>query len=198
MYFKNSAGLYGKPVKVIHAGEWHVSNRDEMILTILGSCVAVCIHDPVNRVSGMNHFMLPGHTSASDISSGRTARYCITAMKILMENLTRLGAGTHRMRASIFGGGTMTGPHAGCLFGNSPLSGQNVRIAKLFLEMEDIPLCQEDTGGSYSRKIIMDVTSGRVYMKRKTDMGDGVNPPFTPSSPRPGGADPPFIFHRGR
>ena len=99
--------LYGKPVKVIHAGEWHVSDCDEMILTILGSCVAVCIHDPVNRVSGMNHFMLPGHLSNSDIFKEKTARYGITAMKILIKNLYSLGAERSNMRAMIFGGGTM-------------------------------------------------------------------------------------------
>ena len=185
MYFRSSAELYGKPVKVIHAGEWHVSNSDEMILTILGSCVAVCIHDPVNRVSGMNHFMLPGHISEPDVSGDRTSRYCITAMKILLENLTGIGAERDHLRASIFGGGSMTDSSTHCTFGDEPLPSQNVRIAKLFLELEDIPLCQDDTGGPYSRKIFMDVRIGRVYMKRKTGMEDLHSPVFAAASPPP-------------
>jgi len=137
------------------------------------------IHDPVNRVSGMYHFMLPGHISESDMANDRTARYCITAMKIIIRNLTGMGVKKTAMRASIFGSGTVTGSATKSAFGGAPLAGQNVRFAKLFLEMEDIPLCQDDTGGPYSRKIIMDVRSGRVYMKRKTGMEDMKSPLFT-------------------
>lgn len=172
MYFNSCAEVYGKPVKVIHAGEWHVSNSDEMILTILGSCVAVCIHDPVNRVSGMNHFMLPGHISDPDIPRDKTARYGITAMKILLKNLTGLGADRSSMRAMIFGGGAMLAPPAGYAGLGEPLPNLNVRIAKLFLEMEDIQLDQSDTGGTFSRKIMMDVRSGKVFMRKKTRVED--------------------------
>ncbi|MBP7734342.1 MAG: chemotaxis protein CheD [Spirochaetes bacterium] len=172
MYFNSSAQVYGKPVKVIHAGEWHVSNSDEMILTILGSCVSVCIHDPVNRVSGMNHFMLPGHISDLDMSREKTARYGITAMKILLKNLTGLGADRSTMRAMIFGGGAMLTPPPGCTGLGEPLPNMNVRIAKLFLEMEDIRLDECDTGGTFSRKILMDVRSGKVFMRKKTRVED--------------------------
>ena len=185
MYFNSSAQVYGKPVKVIHAGEWHVSNSDEMVLTILGSCVAVCIHDPVNRVSGMNHFMLPGRISDRDISGEKTARYGITAMKILLKNLAGLGADRSSMRAMIFGGGAMLTPPAGYTGLGEPLPDLNVRIAKLFLEMEDIQLDQSDTGGSFSRKIMMDVRSGKVFMRKKTRMEDlrVREPPFLDQVP---------------
>ncbi len=166
MYFRNSSDIYGKPVKVIHPGEWHVSDRDEMIYTILGSCVAVCLHDPVTRVSGMNHFMLPGHISDSDISRERTARYGITAMKELLQNLERLGADRSTMKAMIFGGGSMLDDRRGHTRKDDAIPCQNVRIAKLFIEMEDIALEQTDTGGAYSRRIIMDVRSGRLFMRK--------------------------------
>ncbi len=62
---------------------------------------------------------------------------------------------------------------------------QNVRIVKLFIEIDDIPLQQDDTGGSYSRIIIMDVRSGTVYMRKNTSMGDFQEPLVFASSPLP-------------
>lgn len=40
-------------------GDYYVTNQDEMLTTVLGSCVAACIRDVVTGVGGMNHFMLP-------------------------------------------------------------------------------------------------------------------------------------------
>jgi chemotaxis protein CheD len=42
-------------------GDYAASNQEgEILQTLLGSCVATCIHDPVARVGGLNHFLLPG------------------------------------------------------------------------------------------------------------------------------------------
>jgi chemotaxis protein CheD len=184
MYFKKSAGIYGKPVKVIHAGEWHVSQSDEMILTILGSCVAVCIHDPVNRISGMNHFMLPGHVSKSDIFKDRTTRYGITAMKVIIQKLIDIGAEKSYLRAMIFGGGTMLDSLSGNIIRDDPLPLQNVRIAKLFIELEDIPLERADTGGTCARKIMMDVQSGKVFLRKSGSTDEIRQSLFLTGSPR--------------
>ena len=61
-FFDNSSQSW--MVKVF-PGEFHVTARpDETLVTILGSCVAACIRDPVTGLGGMNHFMLPqGHSS---------------------------------------------------------------------------------------------------------------------------------------
>ena len=166
MYLEHTAAKYSKPVKIINAGEWHVSREDEIITTVLGSCVAVCLHDPVNRISGMNHFMLPGRISKADIFSDRAARYGITAMKELLHVLEQEGADRSVMTAMIFGGGSMIdGLNAGRA-ALDPLPGQNVRIARIFIELEDIPLVRDDTGGIYSRKVMMDVLSGTVFLKK--------------------------------
>src|SRR5271157_1725933 len=95
----------GKKVKIIQPGEYHVSAEDEMIGTLLGSCVSVCLHDPVTQVSGMNHFMLPGRIVQADIFQDRTARYGITAINELLAQMEAAGAFRERMTAKVFGGG---------------------------------------------------------------------------------------------
>jgi chemotaxis protein CheD len=170
MYLEQSEYRYTKPVKVIHAGEWYVSGKDELIYTILGSCVAVCLHDDETHISGMNHFMLPGRISKVDIFSDRTARYGITAMKELLQSLEKEGAVKSRLRAMIFGGGTMIEGLSPEGTSQDPIPEQNTRIARLVLEMEDIPLDRDDTGGMYARKLMLDVLSGRAFVGKTRSM----------------------------
>lgn len=86
MYIKNS-NKYKKRINVIQPGEYFVSDKDEMISTLLGSCVSVCLHDPVRFISGMNHFMLPGKISESDIYSDKSAKFGITAINYLIHQI---------------------------------------------------------------------------------------------------------------
>ena len=73
-------------------GEYYVSSRDMLIVTVLGSCVAACIRDSGNGIGGMNHFMLPdgGADETSPLST--SARYGAYAMEILINHITKLGA----------------------------------------------------------------------------------------------------------
>ena len=156
---------YKKPVKVIHAGEYYISNKDELIQTLLGSCIAVCLYDPVNKIAGMNHFMLPGKITKSDIFKDMSARYGISAINQLLEGMIKKGSDIRKIKAKLFGGG--------CVLkykrrGKS-IPNDNIRLAKVMLEVEDIPIVENDTGGSYTRKIILDVKSGNVYCKKTTN-----------------------------
>ena len=80
-----------------------VSEPDVVLSTILGSCVAACMRDPVAGVGGMNHFLLPG--SAEALSSGGDAtRYGVHLMELLINGLLKKGARRDRLEAKIFGG----------------------------------------------------------------------------------------------
>ena len=155
---------YGKLVKIINAGEYYTSADDELIGTLLGSCVAVCLYDRVKRISGMNHFMLPGRISKADIFRDRSAKYGIIAMNKLLERLRELGAERGNIVAKIFGGGSMLEFERRVI----TIPDENVRLAKIILEMEDIPINELDTGGRFTRKVMMDVQSGRVYLRKAT------------------------------
>jgi chemotaxis protein CheD len=163
MYTRESS-KYGKLVKMIHAGEYYTSAENELIGTLLGSCVAVCLYDRVRGISGMNHFMLPGRISKADIFQDRSAKYGIIAINRLLERLRELGARRDNLVAKVFGGGSMFEFERRL----NTIPDENVRLAKIILELEDIPITELDTGGRFTRKVMMDVQSGRVYLKKTT------------------------------
>ena len=155
---------YEKEIKVIHPGEFYVSSEDEIIGTLLGSCVAVCLTDIKSGIAGMNHYMLPGRISSVDIFQDKTARYGITAINMLLSNMIKKGAVKENLEAKIFGGGHVmeTGKEA------AVIPNDNVKLARIMMEFEDILVTHSDVGSNYTRKLLLNVKSGKVYLKKTT------------------------------
>lgn len=136
-------------------GEYHVSGDDELaITTLLGSCVAACISDPIARVGGMNHFLLPGE----DTSSPLVARHGVHLMELLINGLLKIGAGRHRLEAKLFGG-------ARTMLGLGDFGAANVRFAQEFLKREGIAIVGGSLGGETGRRIQFWPATGRVRQK---------------------------------
>ncbi len=141
-------------------GEFYATAEDEVIVTVLGSCVAACIMDPIAMVGGMNHFMLPVKQGERDPDVFFAARYGAAAMEYLINNLLHLGAQRDRLVAKAFGGGkVMRGM-------STDVGGQNVDFVREFLRNEDIPIWSEDLGGPYPRKVYFFPHTGQVLVKR--------------------------------
>ncbi len=141
-------------------GEFYATADDEVIVTVLGSCVAACIMDPIAMVGGMNHFMLPVKQGERDPDVFFAARYGAAAMEYLINNLLHLGAQRDRLVAKAFGGGkVMRGM-------STDVGGQNVDFVREFLRNEDIPLWSEDMGGPHPRKVYFFPHTGQVLVKR--------------------------------
>ncbi len=176
MYIRNLHRL-SKPLKVLYPGDCYVSNKDEYIGTLLGSCVAVCLYDTVNKVAGMNHFVLPGKVVQSIAKKKLTAddeqkellKYGTRSIENLIAQMEKYGDRKHIV-AKIFGGGKVLN-YQTAQYG---ISNMNVRIAKVLLEMADIPIVSEDVGGTVARKVVFDVETGRAYCKQlsKVDKKD--------------------------
>lgn len=90
-----------KRVHIIQGEYKVVSDPDVVLTTILGSCVAACLRDPVSGVGGMNHFLLPGTGS---VTGGDATRYGVHLMELLINGLLKQGARRDRLEAKIFGG----------------------------------------------------------------------------------------------
>jgi chemotaxis protein CheD len=139
---------------VIVQGECKVSsNPNDVIATILGSCIAACIRDPLAVVGGMNHFLLPG-----DLKSGKNSgseAYGVHLMEVLLNSLMVQGADRGRLEAKIFGGARM-------ISGLSDIGRKNADFANRFLKHEGIPVLAEDIGGDRGRRIEYWPCSGRV------------------------------------
>ncbi|MDO9416081.1 chemoreceptor glutamine deamidase CheD [Pararhizobium sp.] len=144
-------------VKRVHViqGEFKVFNDPHVVLsTILGSCVAACMRDPVIGVGGMNHFLLPGSADASG-SGGDATRYGVHLMELLINGLLKQGARRDRLEAKIFGG-------AKTIAKFSNVGEQNALFAKRFLMDEGIQIVGESTGGDHGRKLEYWPSSGRA------------------------------------
>jgi chemotaxis protein CheD len=135
-------------------GEFHVAESDELALTtVLGSCVAACINDPLARVGGMNHFLLPGEESGKQARDRE--RYGVHLMELLVNGLMQLGARRDRLQAKLFGG-------ARVVRGLSDIGLKNGEFADRFLRYEGIAIVNKDLGGELGRRIQFWPASGRA------------------------------------
>ena len=155
-------------------GEFKVSDNAQTVLTtLLGSCVAACIRDPVAGVGGMNHFLLPGAEVGSQKESERLG---VHLMELLLNGLMRQGAQRDRLVAKVFGGARM-------MSGLSDIGHKNAEFAKRFLAYEGIKVVSGDTGGQQGRRIQFWPVTGRAlqsYISQVVDM-----PPPRALAPRP-------------
>lgn len=145
---------------ILYAGEFFASREDIIISTVLGSCVSVCLYDPVEKAGGMNHFMLPAR---SEFDENRLytpdTRYGIHAMDMLVNQVLKKGARRENLKAKIFGGSASGEPAAS-------VGEKNIRFARKYLEVEKILIDGEDTGGKEARKIFFFPLTGKVFLKR--------------------------------
>jgi chemotaxis protein CheD len=141
----------------IGPGEYYITQRDMLIVTVLGSCVSACLRDPVAKVGGMNHFMLPDRDAEGPLSA--SARYGAYAMEVLINQLFALGARRERLEAKVFGA-------ARVLPGMSDIGERNAAFAIDYLKRESIRVLAEDLGHDEPCKIYYFAQSGRVLLKR--------------------------------
>lgn len=152
---------------IIDPGEYYVSNENLIISTLLGSCVSACLWDPVNRIVGMNHFLL-AHTRyrvKGEVLVSEAGRYGIHSMELMINTMLKSGAQRRHIRAKAFGGGSMMGnrPAQDKFFA---VGAVNVRFIREFLQREKIPLDKEHLGGDQGRIIHFHSHDFSVYMKR--------------------------------
>lgn len=145
-------------VKIL-PGEYYVTQRELVIVTVLGSCVSACIRDPETRIGGMNHFMLPEYMGEGDSPLSASARYGAYAMEVLINKLQGLGARRERLQAKLFGGGRV-------LAGMTDVGSRNTKFVVDYLRRERIPVLAEDMGDVCPRKVYFFPHSGRVLVKQ--------------------------------
>jgi chemotaxis protein CheD len=126
------------------------SNPEEALTTILGSCIAACIRDPLAGVGGMNHFLLP------DGAAGDRQRcYGVNAMELLINDILKHGGERKRLQAKLFGG-------ANVVAALTDVGSRNTAFARQFLSDEGIPVVGGDVGGALARRIQYMPASGRA------------------------------------
>lgn len=151
-------GRYGARIL---PGEFYVTRADEVIMTLLGSCVSACIRDPRTGAGGMNHFMLPqvGEDSSTPWLKQASTRYGNYAMERMINELLKGGARREELEAKLVGGGRMYNSE-----GN--IGRQNVDFARAYLAEEGIRIWAEDVGGDWPRRVQFIPREGRMRVLR--------------------------------
>jgi chemotaxis protein CheD len=152
-------------------GEYFVTRSDEIITTVLGSCISACARDPALRIGGMNHFMLPedithGSSTWLEPKAGMSTRYGAFAMESLINDLMKLGARRERLEVKLTGGGRI-------LASMTDVGERNIQFARNWLSLEGLKITGEDVGDSYPRRIHYFPASGRVLMFRLPSLDHG-------------------------
>jgi chemotaxis protein CheD len=119
---------------------------DIMLSTLLGSCIAVCLHDAKARIGGMNHFLLGEPDAGQHVGAQDMQRYGVHAMELLINAMMKTGAVRSRLRAHIYGGATI-------IAGLGGIGKSNATFARRFIETEGIAIGHVDVGGSRARKV---------------------------------------------
>jgi chemotaxis protein CheD len=137
----------------VHAGDCFVTmQEDEIAATVLGSCISACIRDPIAKVGGMNHFLLPGKTDAAD-----TMRFGAFAMEQLINEILKRGGRRERLEIKLFGGGNVIKSSA--LIGT-----KNIEFVHQYLADEELRILSEDVGDVWPRKVRYQPVTGRAWV----------------------------------
>ncbi|MBP6096939.1 MAG: chemoreceptor glutamine deamidase CheD [Methyloversatilis sp.] len=139
-------------------GEFFVTTRDMLLVTVLGSCVAACIRDPERGIGGMNHFMLPDGGAGA---MSKSARYGGYAMELLVNELIKSGARRGALEAKVFGGGRVMASLSSANVGE-----RNSEFVLDYLRQEGIPILAQDLQDKHARKIYFFPRAGRVLVKK--------------------------------
>jgi chemotaxis protein CheD len=158
VYFDNQHKL--EAAKLL-PGEYYVTGRDMVLVTVLGSCVTACIRDRLSGIGGMNHFMLPDAGLDQDNPVSLSARYGAFAMEILINSLISLGAQRTLLEAKVFGGGNVLPGMTTMNIGQ-----RNADFALSFLSAEKIRVVARDLIDVFPRKVYFFPKSGKVLVKK--------------------------------
>ena len=147
--------------------EYYVTEDGLALTTVLGSCVAACLHDPQAGVAGMNHFMLPAEAEEQPRTHADAMRYGEYAMDVLLRELLRAGARRERLHAKVFGGGAVLPTMTTLNIGD-----RNADFVLQYLRKEGIAVAAQDLRGPHARRVCFMPSTGKaVVRKLRTQAG---------------------------
>ncbi len=152
-------GRFPHEIAAILPGEFFVSQDPMIVYTVLGSCVSACVRDPIAKIGGMNHFMLPKPKDGGSDSWGESTRYGSYAMESLINEILQRGGIKSRLEVKLFGAGKIYD-------GNIDVGARNAEWVLEFLRTEGLAACKTDLGDVFPRKVYYFTESGRVLLKK--------------------------------
>jgi chemotaxis protein CheD len=149
----------------VFPGEYYVTSKDdEVLVTVLGSCVSACIRDPRAGIGGMNHFMLPHSKAGNWAGDMQSTRFGNFAMEKLLNELLKAGCSRNSLEIKVFGGGNVTDTQ-------NAIGTENSDFILRYLEAEGLRCAAQDLRGQLPRRIHYTPVTGKV-IRRLLGTGD--------------------------
>ncbi|WP_370571988.1 chemotaxis protein CheD [Methanomethylovorans sp.] len=146
---------------VIGMADYAVTRSPDKLTTLgLGSCVGIALYDPVTKIGGLIHIMLPTIENAR-FTDNRT-KFADSGIPFLVEEMIRVGASRRRMVAKIAGGAKMFSFSSDV---NLNIGERNIQATKVVLAEMKVPIIAEDVGKNYGRTVVLDTDTGVYYIK---------------------------------
>jgi len=140
----------------IYQGDFYVSSRPDLYLTtVLGSCIAVCVRDPMSGTGGMNHFLLPDADFTEEHYPSLALRYGSYSIERLINAILSRGGRRERLEVKVFGGANVNDT-------NSNIGGRNVDFIEHYFAKERISITAADLRGVHPRKLRYFPSTGRA------------------------------------
>lgn len=143
--------------KINEGGVCVLSRSEHVIMTTLGSCISVCMFDPIIKVGGMNHFLLPEEKN-TERKDNFSMRYGNNAMEILLNEILKRGGQRSRIVLKAFGAGNVLSIKA-------EIGAKNQEFLKKYIADEDMALETCDLGGDYPRRVAFFPSTGKAFVK---------------------------------
>lgn len=138
-----------------------ITRQEGILITYaLGSCIGISFYDPMIKLGALLHIMLPEKSGAKD---GNVFKFADTGIRETLRKLTAFGGSKSRMVCKIAGGAKMFEMKGNGGLGN--IGERNAQNVKRILMAEGLRVTSEDVGANYARTMLLDVTTGNVYVR---------------------------------
>jgi chemotaxis protein CheD len=146
---------------IVAVGKYYVARNPTQLICIgLGSCLAVTLYDPKNRIGSLAHAMLPNYVEGIDKSN--PGKYVDTSIYLMVDEILEMGGNRRAIEAKLVGGSQM---FSFISPGALDIGSRNIEIAKKILDQEGIPIKKEDVGGTKGRTITFDIRTGEMEVR---------------------------------
>lgn len=143
----------------VRIADFKTAVSPDILRTVLGSCIGICLYDQEKKMGGLSHIMLP----SSDDDNARKEKYADTAIPLLLEKMEKAGADRKKITAKLVGGATMFKISVESLIGN--IGNRNTEMVRRVLKDYQIKITAEEVGGDFARTIDFYLDSGLIKIK---------------------------------
>ncbi|HET8870463.1 MAG TPA: chemotaxis protein CheD [Aquabacterium sp.] len=156
-----------RPGQDVHllAGQLYFGNTAARVHTLLGSCVAITLWNPVRQLGGMCHFLLPSRQRPFGV--GRDGRFGNESLEMLVEALLRAGSQPKDYQAHLYGGADTLPETGGHKFN---VGARNIEQGWNLIDRYGFMLQNVDVGDHVPRNVSMTFPDGTVQMRRGMSM----------------------------